>query len=339
MEEVEVIVVGAGPAGLATSGCLNRLNISNIVLEKEDCCGSLWKKRAYDRLKLHLAKQFCQLPHMPYPQGKWSRLLRHEDQKWCVTAKNMESNDVLEVYSCKFLVVATGENSEGYIPQLSGFESFKGEFMHSSKYENGKAFSGKEVLVIGCGNSGMEIAYDLTNYNVKTSICVRNPVHVLTTEIVFVGMFLLKVGFPLMLVDMIVVILSILRYGNISKYGFKRPKQGPFRTKNITGRTPPLMLGIKNIEGKIVKFENGEVNSFDGIIFATGYKSTVNYWLKDENLLFTENGMPKSRNDWKGQNGLYCAGFSGRGLLGISKDAENIANDISFVLDENKRRN
>lgn len=210
MEEVEVIVVGAGPSGLATSGCLNRLNISNIVLEKEDCCGSLWKKRAYDRLKLHLAKQFCQLPHMPYPQGTPKYIPRKgfvqyldnyvsnfgispryqrnvvsafydmKTEKWYVTAKNMESNNMQEVYSGKFLVVATGENSEGYIPQLSGFESFKGEFMHSSKYENGKAFSGKEVLVIGCGNSGMEIAYDLTNYNAKTSICVRNPVHIYT---------------------------------------------------------------------------------------------------------------------------------------------------------------
>lgn len=209
MEEVEVIIVGAGPSGLATSACLNRQNISNIVLEKEDCCGSLWKKRAYDRLKLHLAKQFCQLPHMPYPQGTPKYIPRKgfveyldnyvsrfgisprcnrnvesasyavRPQKWFVMARNVASN-VQEMYSGKFLVVATGENSEGYIPKLSGFESFKGVSMHSSKYENGKPFTGKEVLVIGCGNSGMEIAYDLTNYNAKTSICIRHPVNVRT---------------------------------------------------------------------------------------------------------------------------------------------------------------
>ncbi|GFQ02365.1 probable indole-3-pyruvate monooxygenase yucca11 [Phtheirospermum japonicum] len=62
-----VLIVGAGPGGLATSACLNLQNIPNIVLEREDCCASLWKKRAYDRLKLHLAKQFCELPHMPFP--------------------------------------------------------------------------------------------------------------------------------------------------------------------------------------------------------------------------------------------------------------------------------
>ncbi|KAK5793464.1 hypothetical protein PVK06_034612 [Gossypium arboreum] len=66
MEETVVIIVGAGPAGLATSACLNRLSIPNIVLEREDCYASLWKKRSYDRLKLHLPKQFCHLPYMDF---------------------------------------------------------------------------------------------------------------------------------------------------------------------------------------------------------------------------------------------------------------------------------
>ncbi|XLR32575.1 hypothetical protein S83_060475 [Arachis hypogaea] len=65
--EVPVVIVGAGPAGIATAGCLNKLRISNIVLERDDCPVSLWRKRAYDRLKLHLGKDFCSLPHYPFP--------------------------------------------------------------------------------------------------------------------------------------------------------------------------------------------------------------------------------------------------------------------------------
>lgn len=57
-EETTVIIVRVGPSVLATSVCLNGLNIHNIVLEREDCYAFLWHKRAYDRLKLHIAKQF-----------------------------------------------------------------------------------------------------------------------------------------------------------------------------------------------------------------------------------------------------------------------------------------
>ncbi|KAG5591366.1 hypothetical protein H5410_041880 [Solanum commersonii] len=64
--EVEVVVVGVGTLGIAISACLNKFNIKNVVLEKEDCCAYLWKKKTYDRLNLHLAKGFCSLPFMPH---------------------------------------------------------------------------------------------------------------------------------------------------------------------------------------------------------------------------------------------------------------------------------
>lgn len=55
---------------------------------------------------------------------------------------------------------------------------------------------------------------------------------------------------------------------------------------------------------------------------------------QDEDSMFDEHGIPKERfpNHWKGHNGLYCAGFARRGLSGISADAQNIANDITYIL-------
>ena len=67
MENVTVLIVGAGPAGLAMAACLTQFSIPYVIVEREDCSASLWRNRAYDRLKLHLAKEFCELPHMPYP--------------------------------------------------------------------------------------------------------------------------------------------------------------------------------------------------------------------------------------------------------------------------------
>jgi len=205
--EVPVVIVGAGPSGLATSACLNKLSIPNIVLERDDCHASLWRKRTYDRLKLHLAKDFCNLPHMPFPsdfptfvpridflryldnyvtrfkisirynRNVESAYLDDSNGKWRVVVKDTTSkDDAVEVYVSDFLVVASGENSEGHVPRVEGLERFEGQYLHCSKYLNGRDMYGKNVLVVGCGNSGMEIAYDLSNWGANTSIVVRGPV-------------------------------------------------------------------------------------------------------------------------------------------------------------------
>ncbi|KAM6556212.1 hypothetical protein CsatB_003231 [Cannabis sativa] len=378
MEQVDVVIVGAGPSGIATSACLNRLKISNIVIEREDCYASLWKKRSYDRLKLHLAKQYCQLPHMPFPKGtptfvpkndfirymdsyvarfQVSPLLnRHVESsfyddnisKWSVVVKNMVTESY-EVYFAKFLVVATGENNYGYIPPIEGLDTFRGKVIHSSQYDCGKCYTDKSVLVVGAGNSGMEIAFDLSNWGANTSIVARSPVHLLSENIVKLGMFLLKF-MPIKIVDAIVSALGRLKHGNLSEYGLQTPNKGPFFLKATTGRSPTIDVGsvakiksaeikvfpsITNVQENCVEFENRKTRCFDAIIFATGYKSTVRNWLKGGEDLFNEDGMPRQRlpNEyWKGKSGIYCAGFSSRGLLGISQDAQNIAQDISFQM-------
>lgn len=202
--EVPVVVVGAGPAGLATSGCLNKLSIPNIVLDRDDCHASLWRKRTYDRLKLHLGKEFCNLPHMPFPSNlpnfvprvdflryldnyvkhfkiniRYNRSVESasldDNGKWRVIVKDTTLN-VDEIYVADYVVVATGENGEGNIPKVDGLERFEGKYMHCSKYINGRELYDKNVLVVGCGNSGMEITYDLTNWGANTSIVIRSPV-------------------------------------------------------------------------------------------------------------------------------------------------------------------
>lgn len=98
-----------------------------------------------------------------------------EMKKWRVEARHIETGE-MEAYKAEFLVVASGENSVGHVPEVTGLDTFEGEIVHSSKYKSGKAFEGKDVLVVGCGNSGMEIALDLSNYGAHPSIIIRNPV-------------------------------------------------------------------------------------------------------------------------------------------------------------------
>jgi indole-3-pyruvate monooxygenase len=214
MQESKVVIVGAGPSGLAISACLTQNFISHIILEKEDCCASLWRKNAYDRLNLHLASEFCSLPLMPHPPTAPTYLSKDQflqyidnyiehfnikprychmvvsaaydevGNKWMVKAKNTRE-DTLEVYISNYLVVATGENSEGYIPNVPGLGTFDGEVVHSKYYKSGSNYESKNVLVVGCGNSGMEIAYDLHNWGAIPSIVIRSPVHYLNLHFTY----------------------------------------------------------------------------------------------------------------------------------------------------------
>ncbi|RVX20977.1 putative indole-3-pyruvate monooxygenase YUCCA10 [Vitis vinifera] len=351
MQETVVIVVGAGPSGLATAASLNLLSIPNIVLEREDCFAPLWQKKSYDRLHLHLPKQACELAHMPMPTSYPTYppdFSSYITEKWKVKVRVINGgSDEIEEYSCRFLVVASGETSDAFIPEVEGLSSFKGEVLHSTQYKCGKEYAEKTVLVVGSGNSGMEIALDLSNYGAKTSIVVRSPVHILSKEIMHLGLFLARY-LPFNMVEYLTVMLSKIMYGDLTKYGIIRHEEGPFTVKAKYGKYPIIDLGtykkiksgeiqvlpaLTSIRGSEVVFKNGESHPFDVIVFATGFKRSTNKWLKDDDLL-DDNGFARLMppNNWKGKKGLYCAGLAGRGLTGARVDAEKIANDIKTLL-------
>lgn len=203
--ELVVLIVGAGPAGLATAACLSQRSIPYLIVEREDCSASLWRYRTYDRVKLHLSKEFSCLPYMPHEEDTPTYIPKAEFLKyldcyrehfgikpryctsvvsaaydegtgrWVVAARDTVEGTEIR-YAARFLVVATGENGEGRIPEIQGLESFCGEAIHSSTYKSGRSYAGRRVLVVGAGNSGMEIAYDLANHGADTSIVVRSPV-------------------------------------------------------------------------------------------------------------------------------------------------------------------
>ncbi|XP_015162436.1 probable indole-3-pyruvate monooxygenase YUCCA10 [Solanum tuberosum] len=205
--------------------------------------------------------------------------------KWTVKSRNLTSGKI-EIYASDFLILATVENNEGYIPNMIGIENFKGEIIHSSDYRSGEKYKDKKVLVVGSGNSGMEIAFDLSNYESQTSFFVRSRIHVLTKDMVYTAMLLPKY-LPISLVDTVTTKCTKFKFGNFEELGIPQPEEGPFSVKRSKGRSTVIDVGvIDNIKlGQIkehtVVFDNGNEHQFDAIIFATGYKNIATQWLKD----------------------------------------------------------
>ncbi|KAL8216870.1 hypothetical protein R6Q57_023707 [Mikania cordata] len=367
------IIVGGGPSGIAVAACLKHNGIPSLVLEKDDCIASLWQHKAYDYVKLHLPKQLCELPMLGYPKNYPKYPTKNQFIAY-VTAyadhfaikplfkQKVESagfeleRGVWRVktqdsgYESRWLVVATGENAEALVPEIPGAETFEGRVVHASEYKNGREFRGKKVVVIGCGNSGMEISLDLCNHDSIPFMVVRNSVHVVPREIFGfstfgVAMTLLN-WLPVKLTDKLILYISHYILGDTEKFGLWRPKTGPLELKMTTGRSPivdagalskiktgdikVVEQGVREISKNGVKFMDGQELECDCIVLATGYKSNVTSWLKGSDF-FTDNGMPKTSfpNNWKGENGLYTAGFTRRGIFGAACDASKVANDIT----------
>ncbi|KAL4284103.1 hypothetical protein GQ457_16G004890 [Hibiscus cannabinus] len=366
------IIVGAGPSGLATSACLTQQGVPSIILEKSDCLASLWQHRTYDRLTLHLPKQFCELPLLGFPtsfpkyptkrqfvsylesyashfsiqprfnQAVMSAGYDNVSGFWRVETQDSE-------YISRWLIVATGENAEPVMPDIPGINKFDGSVVHTSSYKSGFEFKNQRVLVVGCGNSGMEVSLDLCRYNAIPHMVVRNTVHVLPREMFGISTFGIAMALakwlPLRLVDKFLLLVANFILGNTDRIGLRRPKTGPIELKNVTGKTPVLdvgalsmiksgkikvMEGVKEITRNGAKFVDGQEKEIDSIILATGYKSNVPTWLKGCEF-FDKDGMPRTPfpNGWKAEKGLYTVGFTRRGLQGTASDAVNIAKDIA----------
>ncbi|KAI7988967.1 putative indole-3-pyruvate monooxygenase YUCCA4 [Camellia lanceoleosa] len=182
------IIVGAGPSGNLISACLKNNGVRSLILERSDCIASLRKQRTYDRLKLHLPKQFCELPLFGFPENFPKYPTKHQfisymesyashfniEPSFEQVVKRAEFDSTIgfwrvQTQDCEYIswwiIVATGENVEPAIPEIPGIERFDGPVVFTSLYTSGSDFRNQSVLLVGCGNSGMEVSLDLCKHN------------------------------------------------------------------------------------------------------------------------------------------------------------------------------
>ncbi|MBV9889390.1 MAG: NAD(P)/FAD-dependent oxidoreductase, partial [Rhizobacter sp.] len=248
------------------------------------------------------------------------------------------------------VVVATGANQHANIAAIDGEGAFAGTIVHSRDYRNAAPFAGKRVLVVGMGNTGAEIALDLAEHGVATTLSVRSPVNVVLRDVL--GRPTQKTSIvlgslPRPFGDALASFLADLTVGDLGKLGLRRSTVSPLRALREFGRTPVIDVGtlarirggkiavrpgIRRLVAAGAEFVDGRSERLDAIVLATGYRAGVAALFPAVALAVDEHGLP---NDVVGAGafaGVYFVGFDTRqpgGLLrAIGAQANVVAERI-----------
>lgn len=305
------VVLGAGPGGLATAAELGRRGVDAVVVDRAEAVGASWRGH-YDRLHLHTVRWLSGLPGLGMPRryGSWVRrddvvayledYARHHrlDLRLGTSVSTVERDgdgwlvrtsdgDIL----ADTVVVATGYNHTPLLPDWTGRDGFTGRLLHASTYRNGAAFSGQDVLVVGAGNSGAEIAVDLAEHGAaRVRLAVRTPPHMLLREVGGMPTTLVSVltrYVPSRLIDPVVGVLQRVTVGDLSAHGLTRPSKGVYHRVRSEGQIPILDVGlvgavragqvqvvaaVEFFDGADVVLADGTRIQPDAVVAATGYR-------------------------------------------------------------------
>lgn len=371
MEHLDALVVGAGPAGIGVAASLAVRGVDAVVLEKGETIAPAWKSH-YDRLHLHTNKQASGLSLKPMPSSYPRYPSR--DQVWSYLDDYARDSllDVRlrsEVASCRSqnggwvtatvdgwrfessnLVIATGLSHTPMIPEYPGMDRYTGEVLHSAQYRNGRAYTGKAVLVVGFGNSAGEIALDLFEHGAEPHLSVRSPSIAVPRDILGVPILTIArwlSALPPRLADRLSRPVLWLTIGDLRKAGVEPADIGPLEQIARKGKIPLLDIGtvaalkrrditphpgIERFTTSGVEFVDGTTGDFSAVVFGTGYVPSIGRILEEIDGVLDAQGLPRVSGGPSGIPGLYFCGFheppTGR-LREIGIESERIAQLIA----------
>jgi cation diffusion facilitator CzcD-associated flavoprotein CzcO len=266
MRQHDVVVVGAGVAGVASALALKDAGLEPLVIERADRIASSWRLR-YDSLRLNTWHRFSHLPGRPYPKGTPTfptrdELIEHVEShardgelalRLGTRVERIEPDDGGWVVHTSAgaqcapqVIVATGMDQAPLIPEWPGREAFGGELLHSAEYRNPAPFAGRPVLVVGPGSSGMEIAHELAQGGAaRVWLAVRTPPNILVRygpgplpgDLTATWLWHL----PTRMADGIARFASRMDCGDLSEYGLPQPETGVFTAARTQGKVPAIV--------------------------------------------------------------------------------------------------
>jgi len=284
--DCEVLVVGAGPAGLAVAATLKSKGRRPLVIEKSTQVGASWRNH-YQRLHLHTVKALSALPGLPFPdeaprymprQGVVDYLAAYAARVGIEPCFGEEAVAIVRDPSGRWhtstrsgrtfvsdtVVIASGANNHPFAPTIEGEERFGrgGRIVHSRDYRDAMPFAGKRVLVVGMGNTGAEIALDLAEHGVAVALSVRSPVNIVHRDVLgrpTQQTSIMLARLPTPIGDALARLLCDVTVGDIGRYGLPRSRVSPLRQLREEGRTPVIDVGT------LARIKSGQIAVFPGI--------------------------------------------------------------------------
>jgi cation diffusion facilitator CzcD-associated flavoprotein CzcO len=205
----QVLIVGGGHAGLSIAARLVQLGVDTLIVDKNSKVGDNWRNR-YHALTLHNQRHVNHLPYMPFPPtwpnyipkdmlALWfesyvavmelnfwtesevtSAIYDSRTSRWKVDIR--QAGDNLRQLEPRHVIMATGVSGIPNLPHMDTLSKFAGLVVHSSQYHDGEDWSGKNAIVLGCGNSGHDIAQDLHSSGAHVTMIQRGPSLVVNIE-------------------------------------------------------------------------------------------------------------------------------------------------------------
>ena len=311
MRNGRVIVIGAGPGGLAVAASLQQRGVPCSILERASSVGAAWQGR-YDSLRLHTVRWLSGLPGAPIPRrhGRWVarddfvaylddyaqrsglhpelgveviRIDRDPAGGWWVeTTAGRRGADAV--------VVATGYSRTPYLPAWPGCDSFTGSLIHSAEYRQPSSYAGRSVLVVGAGNSAAEIAVDLLRAGARVELSVRTPPNIVKRDTLGVPSQLLGIALrraPERVMNPLSKMLRRVSVPDLAEHGLPAPAGDGF-TQFLRTQTVPILdhgfvravqhdligvvAAVDGFEGGGVRLADGALLHPDAVIAATGFR-------------------------------------------------------------------
>lgn len=346
MSQRRLLIVGGGQSGLAAARAGRDRGWEPVVLEAGPGPVGSWPSY-YDSLRLFSPRRFSGFPGYPFPGPPDG--YPHRDEvvdflsgyaAWLgveirtntrVTQVTTESGGEFTAVladsgrvSGEAVVAASGSFASPHTPQLPGREDFAGRVLHVAEYRSPEAYAGQRVLVVGAGNSAIQVAYELTQ-TAHVSLALRDRIRFAPQQVVGRDLhwWLHRTGadrLPPAVLNQIVTGTPVLDTGTYRT----AVESGQLQWRHMFTRFTP--------DG--VLWPDGTREQVDAVIFATGYRPHLPY-LSTHGVL-DDDGMPRHRRGAStalpglGYLGLeFQRSFSSNTLRGVHRDATRVVTTLS----------